>query len=39
MGGSAHPGGGLPLVGLSGEIVAGIIAQRSKGNNGLWARR
>lgn len=39
VGGSAHPGGGLPLVGLSGEIVAGIIAQRSKGNNGLWARR
>ncbi|MCX6425270.1 MAG: phytoene desaturase family protein [Actinobacteria bacterium] len=38
VGGSAHPGGGLPLVGLSGEIVAGIIAQRSKGNNGLWAR-
>jgi len=39
VGGSAHPGGGLPLVGLSGEIVAGIISQRSKGNNGLWARR
>jgi phytoene dehydrogenase-like protein len=38
VGGSAHPGGGLPLVGLSGEIVAGIISQRSKGNNGLWAR-
>lgn len=39
VGGSAHPGGGLPLVGLSGEIVAGIISQRSKGNNGLWTRR
>ena len=24
-GGSAHPGGGLPLVGLSAEIVAGLI--------------
>lgn len=25
VGGSAHPGGGLPLVGLSAEIVAGLI--------------
>jgi phytoene desaturase len=27
VGGSAHPGGGLPLVGLSAEIVAGLIGQ------------
>jgi len=26
VGGSAHPGGGLPLVGLSGEIVADAIS-------------
>ena len=25
VGGSAHPGGGLPLVGMSAEIVAGLI--------------
>jgi len=25
VGGSAHPGGGLPLVGLSAEIVANLI--------------
>ena len=25
VGGSAHPGGGLPLVGISGEIVAESI--------------
>ena len=25
VGGSAHPGGGLPLVGLSAAIVAGLI--------------
>jgi phytoene dehydrogenase-like protein len=25
VGGSAHPGGGLPLVALSAEIVAGLI--------------
>ncbi|MCF6745697.1 phytoene desaturase [Blastococcus sp. KM273128] len=25
VGGSAHPGGGLPLVGLSAEIVAGLV--------------
>jgi phytoene dehydrogenase-like protein len=25
VGGSAHPGGGLPLVGLSAEIVANAI--------------
>lgn len=27
VGGSAHPGGGLPLVGLSGEIVADAISE------------
>ena len=27
VGGSAHPGGGLPLVGMSAEIVAGLIGQ------------
>jgi phytoene desaturase len=27
VGGSAHPGGGLPLVGLSAEIVAGMVGQ------------
>lgn len=26
VGGSAHPGGGMPLVGISGEIVANVIA-------------
>jgi phytoene dehydrogenase-like protein len=25
VGGSSHPGGGLPLVGLSAEIVAGLV--------------
>jgi phytoene dehydrogenase-like protein len=25
VGGSAHPGGGLPLVTLSAEIVAGLV--------------
>jgi phytoene dehydrogenase-like protein len=25
VGGSAHPGGGLPLVVLSAEIVAGLV--------------
>ena len=25
VGGTAHPGGGLPLVGLSAEIVAGLV--------------
>ncbi|CAB4842875.1 unannotated protein [freshwater metagenome] len=25
VGGSAHPGGGLPLVGMSGEIVANAV--------------
>ena len=25
VGGSAHPGGGLPLVGMSAEIVATLI--------------
>ena len=29
VGGSAHPGGGLPLVGLSGEIVADAISTRA----------
>jgi phytoene dehydrogenase-like protein len=28
VGGSAHPGGGLPLVGLSAEIVANAILER-----------
>jgi phytoene dehydrogenase-like protein len=27
VGGSAHPGGGLPLVGLSAEIVANLIGR------------
>jgi phytoene desaturase len=27
VGGSSHPGGGLPLVGLSAEIVAGLIGR------------
>jgi phytoene desaturase len=27
VGGSAHPGGGLPLVAMSGQIVAGLIAE------------
>ena len=27
VGGSAHPGGGLPLVGMSGEIVANVIGR------------
>ena len=27
VGGSAHPGGGLPLVGMSGEIVANAIGR------------
>jgi phytoene desaturase len=27
VGGSAHPGGGLPLVGLSAEIVAGLVGR------------
>ncbi|MEY3100896.1 MAG: hypothetical protein RL435_42, partial [Actinomycetota bacterium] len=26
VGGSAHPGGGVPLVGISGEIVANAIS-------------
>jgi phytoene dehydrogenase-like protein len=30
VGGSAHPGGGLPLVGLSAEIVANAILSTSK---------
>ena len=25
VGGSAHPGGGLPLVGMSAQIVAGLV--------------
>jgi phytoene desaturase len=29
VGGSAHPGGGLPLVGLSGEIVAEAVSARA----------
>jgi phytoene dehydrogenase-like protein len=29
VGGSAHPGGGLPLVGISAEIVADAIAKAS----------
>lgn len=29
VGGSAHPGGGLPLVGLSGEIVAEAISREA----------
>lgn len=28
VGGSAHPGGGLPLVGLSAEIVANLVGRR-----------
>jgi phytoene dehydrogenase-like protein len=31
VGGSAHPGGGLPLVGLSAEIVAEAILTRDGG--------
>ena len=27
VGGSAHPGGGLPLVGMSAEIVANLIGR------------
>ena len=27
VGGSAHPGGGLPLVGMSAEIVADLIGR------------
>jgi phytoene dehydrogenase-like protein len=27
VGGSAHPGGGLPLVALSAEIVAGLVGR------------
>ena len=27
VGGSAHPGGGLPLVGISAEIVAGLVGR------------
>ena len=30
VGGSAHPGGGLPLVGISAEIVADAIAAKEK---------
>jgi len=30
VGGSAHPGGGLPLVGLSAEVVANAIASRER---------
>ena len=30
VGGSAHPGGGLPLVGMSGEIVANAIGGARK---------
>ncbi len=29
VGGSAHPGGGLPLVGMSAAIVAGLIGEAS----------
>lgn len=29
VGGSAHPGGGLPLVGLSGEIVADAVSREA----------
>ncbi len=32
VGGSAHPGGGLPLVGLSAEIVANAILSTSESN-------
>jgi phytoene dehydrogenase-like protein len=28
VGGSAHPGGGLPLVGLSAEMVANAILEK-----------
>ena len=28
VGGSAHPGGGLPLVGISAEIVAEAIGRK-----------
>jgi phytoene dehydrogenase-like protein len=31
VGGSAHPGGGLPLVGISGEIVANAIGNAQNG--------
>jgi phytoene dehydrogenase-like protein len=31
VGGSAHPGGGLPLVGLSAEIVAQAIITQDGG--------
>ena len=31
VGGSAHPGGGLPLVGISGEIVANAIGNARNG--------
>ena len=27
VGGSAHPGGGLPLVGMSAEIVANLVGR------------
>lgn len=30
VGGSAHPGGGLPLVGISAEIVANVIGRAQK---------
>ena len=30
VGGSAHPGGGLPLVGISAEIVSNAIAAKEK---------
>lgn len=30
VGGSAHPGGGLPLVGMSADIVATLIAEATK---------
>ena len=34
VGGSAHPGGGLPLVGISGELVAESII-RAQGGVGI----
>jgi hypothetical protein len=32
VGGSAHPGGGLPLVGMSAEIVANVIGRDGEGS-------
>jgi phytoene dehydrogenase-like protein len=34
VGGSAHPGGGLPLVGMSGEIVSDLIGRAQRGQAG-----